>query len=200
MTEVCGKKFYKESMKHTMDDAFRAVPRDNFLPPDLADHSAMDDLLPIGHGQTNSQPTTVALMLDWLEVEPGSKVLDVGSGSGWTSALLAHLVGDQGRVDAVEIVPELVDLGRDNVEKLGFQNVLFHQAGSVLGLPHGAPYDRILVSAEAKELPKVLIEQLVPGGRMVVPVKGSIVVVDKEPNGSLTKLEHPGFVFVPLIN
>ncbi len=90
-----------------LEAAFQAAPRHNFLPPEVTDQTAVDMPLPIGFGQTNSQPSTVALMLDWLQVKPGQKVLDVGSGSGWSTALLSHLTGPKGRVTAVERVPEL---------------------------------------------------------------------------------------------
>src|SRR6266576_291684 len=140
--------------------AFNIVKRSDFLPPDQIGTVDLDDPLPIGFGQTNSQPTTVRLMLEWLEVEPSNKILDVGSGSGWTSALLAYLTGPKGKVYAVEIVPELVNFGRENAEEAGFDNIEFHQAGKGYGLPRFGPYDRILVSAEANELPQELVEQL----------------------------------------
>lgn len=161
--------------------------------------AAVDAPLPIGYGQTISQPTTVEMMLGWLEPEPGNKVLDVGSGSGWTTALLAQLVGPTGMVYAVELIPELVEFGRQNVERLGIGNAKFYRTGKQLGLPKHAPYDRILVSAAAEELPKQLIEQLKPGGKLVVPVRNDILEIEKEKDGSYEQAVHPGFVFVPLI-
>jgi protein-L-isoaspartate(D-aspartate) O-methyltransferase len=186
-----------------MDDgiykAFAAVPRRNFLPEDVAEQADKDMPLPIGFGQTNSQPTTVAMMLDWLDVQPGDKVLDVGSGSGWTSALLSHLTGKDGSVDAVEIIPELVEFGRHNCQNLGIKNVRFHQAGKRYGWPEHAPYGRILVSAAADQLPAELIGQLKPGGRMVIAVRNSIFIIDKDESGKIEKQERPGFMFVPLV-
>lgn len=186
-------------MDPRLEQAFQAVPRRNFLPDDLADAEVADMPLPIGFGQTNSQPTTVAMMLSWLQVEPGNKILDVGSGSGWTTALLAHLTGKEGQVVAVEIVPELVEFGRQNCEQFGFRNIEFHQATTQLGWPLDAPYDRILVSAAAKRLPDELIEQLAPEGCLVIPVRHSVWVIEKEATGKVTEQEHPGFVFVPLV-
>jgi protein-L-isoaspartate(D-aspartate) O-methyltransferase len=160
----------------------------------------MDRPIQIGFGQTNSQPFTVRQMLLWLDVQLGHKVLDVGSGSGWTTALLARLVGPEGYVDAVEKIPELVEFGRDNTASLGITNVAFYQAGKTLGLPDHAPYDRILVSAAASSLPRELVEQLKPGGLMVIPVGHDILTVAKEGTDKLTIVSHPGFAFVPLID
>lgn len=186
-------------MDGAMEQAFGAAPRRNFLPEDVADQAGLDIPLPIGFGQTNSQPTTVAVMLGWLDVEPGGKVLDVGSGSGWTSALLANLTGTGGSVDAVEVVPELLEFGRANCEKSGIKNVKFHQAGKEYGWPEGAPYDRILVSAAAERMPEELFDQLKAPGRMVVPVRSTVYVIDKDDEGGITRREEPGFAFVPLV-
>lgn len=186
-------------MHPDIEAAFDATPRRNFLPDDVVDLAEYDYALPIGYGQTNSQPYTVAKMLEWLEVEPGSNILDVGSGSGWTTALLSNLTGKKGRVTAVEIVPELVEMGRKNCERLKIKNVIFRQAGKQFGWPKGAPYDRILVSASIREVPQDLIDQLKNGGRMVVPNLTSVLVIDKDERGKLETTEHPGFAFVPLI-
>src|SRR5690349_6171736 len=146
-------------------DAFSAVPREGFLPHGEVRFAGLDRPLDIGHGQTNSQPTTVRHLLELLEVEPGDRVLDVGCGSGWTTALLAHLVGPQGRVVGVEVVPDLVEFGRANLTAAGMPWARIEAADpDVLGLPAQAPYDRILVSAEATELPQSLVRQLREGG------------------------------------
>lgn len=186
-------------MSDPIDEVFAAVPRQNFLPDNVAGSAALDAPLPIGFGQTNSQPSTVARMLEWLEVEPGHKILDVGSGSGWSSALLARLAGGRGTVHAVEVIPELLAFGQANCERLDIQNVRFHHAGKHFGWPPAAPYDRILVSAAAAEMPSELFEQLKPGGRMVVPVQSTIYIIDKDEAGNIEQREQPGFMFVSLV-
>lgn len=184
-----------------IEKAFKAVSRENFLPLGMLDQAARDVPLPIGYGQTNSQPSTVRLMLEWLKVRSGNKVLDVGSGSGWTTALLAHLAGKKGKIIAVERISELVKTGRDNCRRLGIKNVEFNKTlPSTFGWPKDASYDRILVSAAANELPLELVDQLARGGRMVIPVKGSILVIVKDEKNHVHIEEYPGFAFVPLID
>jgi protein-L-isoaspartate(D-aspartate) O-methyltransferase len=182
-----------------VEQAFKKIPRSGFLPDYNSSDAALDMPLPIGFGQTNSQPTTVKWMLEWLDPQPGDKVLDVGSGSGWTTALLAHLVSPEGHVYAVELVPELVEFGRQNAERLGINNAEFHQAGDRYGLPRFAPYDRILVSAAASELPQELLDQLKPGGKMVIPIKSDILEIEKIADDEYEVIRHPGFAFVPLV-
>lgn len=183
-----------------VEQAFKAVKRSDFLPRARRFTSFFDAPISIGYGQTNSQPTTVRMMLEWLDPRPGDKVLDVGSGSGWTTALLAHLVGNKGSVFAVEKVPELVTFGKQNCGRAGIRNVSFYEAGNSLGLPSKAPFDRILVSAAAKQLPQPLINQLKVGGRLVAPVSHSIFVVDKTSSAHYDLQEHYGFSFVPLVS
>jgi protein-L-isoaspartate(D-aspartate) O-methyltransferase len=182
-----------------IEEAFLSVPRENFLPAEIVGEGTWDVPLPIGFDQTNSQPTTVRLMLGWLQAEEGQKVLDLGSGSGWTTALLARIVGPEGRVVAVERIPELVKFGHENCKSIGIDNAEFHEAGRRLGWSPEAPYDRILVSAAAAKLPEELIEQLAPEGRMVIPVRRSVIVVQKDSSGKTDMREFPGFAFVPLV-
>jgi protein-L-isoaspartate(D-aspartate) O-methyltransferase len=179
--------------------AFQAMPREGFVPATQRAAAGLDMPLPIGYEQTNSQPATVRLMLEWLNVQPGQDVLDVGSGSGWTTALLAILTGPAGQVYAVELVPALLEFGRANCERAGLTNAIFFGAGPVLGLPEHAPYDRILVSAAARSLPPTLLDQLKPGGRMVIPVGDEIRVITKSDRGRIQTMAYPGFAFVPLI-
>lgn len=190
---------------HNVDDdpvdaALAVVLRAGFLPDNQRRHSGDDRPLPIGHGQTNSQPTTVRNMLRLLDARPGERVLDVGSGSGWTTALLAHLVGPHGLVYGVEIVPELVELARPRLARLDLSWATIEAADpDVLGLPWRAPFDRILVSAEYGFLPPPLLDQLSSGGRMVVPVAGRLQVVHRDASGAL-EVEHVGhYAFVPLL-
>lgn len=179
-------------------DAFINVDRASFSlnpqdPEVYADHP-----LPIGHGQTISQPTTVAMMLEMLRPKEGQNILDIGSGSGYTTALLASIVGDKGSVTGTERVSYLVKYGNDNLKKYGFKNAKIIQAKNGLGL-EGKTFDRILVSAAAKEFPLKLTQQLNVGGKLVIPVKNSIYEITKREDGELQGMEHYGFTFVPLI-
>ena len=179
-------------------DAFARVHRVDFLPADQRGFAGQDAALRIGHGQTNSQPSTVRAMLELLDVHAGHRVLDVGCGSGWTTALLGTLVGPAGEVVGVEVVPELVTWGRENVARYAMPWTSVHQATEgVLGLPDLAPFDRILVSAEATRLPGPLVEQLVTGGLMVVPVVGRMTVVTRTA-GEPEVITKGWYSFVPL--
>jgi len=182
-----------------VNQAFKSIHRVDFVPEDLKDQAGINTPLPIGFNQTNSQPTTVRLMMEWLGTQPGEKVLDIGSGSGWTTALLASMIGPKGTVFAVERIPELVEFGRENCKKVGIQNVRFFQAGKGYGLPQYAPYDRILVSAAAQNLPEELLSQLKVGGKLVVPVRNDIFEITKTSDSTFESKTHSGFVFVPLI-
>jgi protein-L-isoaspartate(D-aspartate) O-methyltransferase len=179
--------------------AFAAVTRADFLPRRERRYAARDRPLPIGHEQTNSQPTTVRNMLTLLDVQPGDVVLDVGSGSGWTTALLAELTGPTGRVYGVELVPELAKFGKANLSgrEAPWASISVAEPG-VLGLPEHAPYDRILVSAEARVLPEALVDQLGRGGRMVAPVAGRLSVVDRDLDGQIAVRQVGHYAFVPL--
>jgi protein-L-isoaspartate(D-aspartate) O-methyltransferase len=179
--------------------AFKSIPRDKFVPKQYKLMAGVDSALSIGHGQTISQPTTVRMMLEWLNPHEGDKVLDVGSGSGWTAALLSFLVGPKGKVYAVERIPELLKFGKKNCDKLKINNVEFHAVKDEFGLPEHAPYDRILVSAAATEIPTTLLNQLAKGGKMVIPINYTIYEIEKSKAGEITQTPHEGFIFVPLI-
>ena len=184
-----------------LDRAFAAAPRAGFLPSSETRFAGLDRPLPIGHGQTNSQPTTVRHLLHHLDVRPGQRVLDVGCGSGWTTALLAHLVGPDGAVVGVEIVPELVDFGQSNLARTGTPTARIEAADpEVLGHPEAAPYDRILVSAEAQEVPAALVDQLGVDGVLVVPVDGRLAVVRRSGPHAEPEVRLVGhYAFVPLL-
>lgn len=175
------------------------VPRVRFLPKGQRFFAGVDAPLPIGHGQTSSQPSTVHTMLELLDVQEGDRVLDVGSGSGWTTALLANLTGPTGNVVGVERVPALVELGTANVAAAGMSWAhVVRATPGVLGAPDRAPFDRILVSAEPDELPQELLDQLGLGGVMVIPVGGRLLRVHSTPEGP--DVRDTGFYrFVPLV-
>lgn len=179
-------------------EAFYATDRVHFVPEKLHHEAYEDYPLPIGHHQTISQPTTVAIMLEMLSPQTGHRVLDIGSGSGYTTALLAHIAGREGSVTGTERIPELVTLGHHNLLRAGIPNASIQQAGHMLGLPDST-FDCILVSAAADRFPEPLLNQLVIGGRIVIPVRNSILSAEKisETHARTTKLD--GFAFVPLI-
>ena len=182
-----------------VDAAFAAVPRRGFLPRGGRVRADFDGPILIGHGQTNSQPRTVARMLRLLAAGRGQSVLDVGAGSGWTTALLAHLVGPQGRVLGVERVPELAAWGARNLAATAYSWASVEVAApGVLGDAERAPYDRILVSADARQVPPALLEQLADPGRMVLPVRGTMTLVRRE-DGRDRVSEHGSYRFVPLV-
>ena len=179
-------------------DAFEVVDRKYFVPESFREHIYADRPLPIGNDQTISQPSTVAFMLEHLSVQEGDKVLDIGSGSGWTTALLCHIVGEEGSVTGLERVDALVEQGKKNLSHFSFDHCHIEKAGEELGLP-GKSFDRILVSASADEIPESLFSQLNIGGTLVIPVGNSIFKFKKISDTELEKEEYYGFVFVPLI-
>ena len=176
------------------------------MPEDIKDLAELNEALPIGLGQTISQPLVVAFMIELLEPKQGEKIFDVGSGSGWTTALLSEIVGKNGKVIAMEVVPDLKEFGEKNVSKYGFVEkgiAEFICADGAKGYKKEAPFDKILASASARDLPLAWKEQLKVGGRIVTPIGNSIwLFVKNPPVGGETKFEekeYPGFVFVPLI-
>lgn len=178
--------------------AMRAIRRQDFLPQEVRHLAEADQALPIGFGQTNSQPRTVKSMLRLLDVQPGHKVLDVGAGSGWSTGILGCLVGEQGRVIGVELVPELTLRAAESLETYAMPWTELRQtAEGNLGAGDDAPFHRILVSAEADELPETLIDQLSEDGIMVIPVRGELLRVEKRPD-DVAVTRHGPFTFVPL--
>lgn len=184
-------------------EAFGNVERVDFVLPELELSANADVPLPIGYGQTISQPTTVAIMMELLDPREGQKILDIGSGSGWTTALLAYIVGEKGKVISLERIKELCDFGRKNVKKIrkiGKEVAEFYNINGSLGYPQRAPYDRILVSASAKEVPQELKDQLKIGGKLVIPVHNYLHYLEKRGENEFYEEEYPGFTFVPLID
>jgi protein-L-isoaspartate(D-aspartate) O-methyltransferase len=181
--------------------AMLAVPRHEFVPASLRDAAYADRPLPIGEGQTISQPYIVALMTELLHLEPGDKVLEVGTGSGYQAAVASHLADS---VFTIEILPGLAERAARRLQQLGYRDVVARQGDGYHGWPEHGPYDGILVTAAAGHIPPPLIQQLEPGGRMVIPVGGQfqvqqLVLVEKRPDGSVTTRSLLPVRFVPLV-
>jgi len=155
---------------HRVLRAIGKVPRHLFVPEHLRQQAYADGPLPIGSGQTISQPYIVALMTELLHLQPSDRVLEVGAGSGYQTAILAELAAE---VNGVERLPELAQLATGRLSSMGYQNVTIHVTDGSEGFPNAAPYDAILVAAAAPTVPKPLIEQLGEGGRLVIPVGGT---------------------------
>lgn len=180
-------------------EALARVPRERFIDPELGPFAYADRPLPIGHGQTISQPRIVAMMLQELRLQGTERVLDLGSGSGYQTALLAELAKE---VVAVELIPELAERSQRVLAELGYTNLTVHVAGEALGWPEGAPYDAIVVAAAAPRIPMSLLEQLAEGGRLVIPVgergRQDLMLVERSSEGfRVTRRGACGFV--PLI-
>ena len=181
-------------------EAFLKIDRRDFVPPEYQVQAYEDYPLPIGSGQTISQPYTVAFMLELLQPKKGEKILDVGSGSAWTIALLAHAVGRKGKVYGTEVIPSLVRFGQENLAKYQSLQGEIHQAKKgELGFQGKAPFDKILVSAAGKEIPQELFPQLKEDGVMVLPVQDAVVRIQKKPGQRPHIQRFLGFVFVPLV-
>jgi protein-L-isoaspartate(D-aspartate) O-methyltransferase len=179
--------------------AMERVPRHRFV-PEAHQYEAYDDgPIPIGHGQTISQPYIVALMTELARPQPDAKALDVGTGSGYQAAILAELCRE---VYSVEIIPALADAARIRLRELGYRNVEILCGDASFGWPEHAPYDLIIAAAAPRQVPPALVEQLVPGGRLVLPVGShggqELVVVEKQRDGSLRRFFAGGVAFVPM--
>ena len=179
--------------------AMRAIPRHAFVPDEVSGMAYADRPLPIGHGQTISQPFIVALMTDLLDLEPGDSVLEIGTGSGYQAAVLSPLVSE---VRTVEIVPELGRRAARTLASGGYGNVETRVGDGYYGWPEAAPFDAIVVTAAAGQIPPPLVEQLAPGGRMVIPVGGpfsaqQLMLVEKRQDGGVTARQVLPVQFVP---
>lgn len=182
-------------------DAFMKVPREKFISKDYLDEAYGDYPLPIGHGQTISQPTTVMMMTEALDLKRGYKVLEVGAGCGYQAAIISNIVGEKGSVVTTEIVPELIKLAKKNIKKLNLKNVAIVKFDGSQGYKKTSPYDAIIVTAACPRVPTVLIEQLADGGVLVAPV-GELfdqIMVKILKQGDKIKEKNLGyFRFVPL--
>ncbi|WP_297516590.1 protein-L-isoaspartate(D-aspartate) O-methyltransferase [Thermococcus sp.] len=182
--------------------AFLKYPRYLFVEEKYRKYAHLDEPLPIPAGQTISAPHMVAIMLELAELKPGMNILEIGTGSGWNATLISELVKTD--VYTVERIPELVEFARRNLERAGAKNVHVIPGDGTLGFPPKAPYDRILVTAGAPDIPKPLVEQLKPGGKLIIPVGSyhlwqDLLEVIKLEDGSIKVKNHGGVAFVPLI-
>lgn len=183
-------------------EAFKAIDRKDFVPEEYKNEAYIDTALPTGEGQTISQPYTVAFMLELLQPEKGNKIMDVGSGSGWQSALLAHIVGPKGKVFGIERISEVKKMGDENIGKYNFIKkgiVVNLEMNAENGIPQEAPFDRIIAGASGEEVPKAWKKQLKIGGRIVMPIGGSIHLFIKKKGGSFDEQAFLGFAFVPFV-
>jgi protein-L-isoaspartate(D-aspartate) O-methyltransferase len=180
--------------------AMGAVPRHHFVPPELVAHAYDDGPLPIGHGQTISQPYVVAAMIELAGTAPGHRALDIGCGCGYQTAVLAEIVDE---VYAVERIPELADAAKQRLEKLDVKGVQLRQGDGWNGWPEAAPFHVVLVACAAERVPPPLVEQLAPGGRLVMPVGGRgvqhLTVVEKRSDGTIDEKIRDAVAFVPML-
>jgi protein-L-isoaspartate(D-aspartate) O-methyltransferase len=177
----------------------RTVPRHEFVPREVRALAYEDMPVPIGYGQTISQPFIVALMTDLLDLKPGARVLEIGTGSGYQAAVLSPLAE---QVYSIEIVPELGAAAAEVIDRLGYANVETKVADGYYGWPEAAPFDGIVVTAAASHIPPPLIEQLKPGGRMVIPIGAAfaaqyLMLVEKRADGGVTTRQLLPVQFVP---
>jgi protein-L-isoaspartate(D-aspartate) O-methyltransferase len=190
----------KDKLDARVMEAMRKVPRHEFVPANSQLMAYHNGPLSIGHGQTISQPYIVALMTDLLEPQADDVILEIGTGSGYQSAILSCLVK---QVHTTETVSPLVEPARQRLQRLGYNNVQVHECDGYYGLPEQAPFDGIIVTAAAPHVPEPLVEQLKPGGRLVIPVghefyAQELLVIQKHKDGQLSRRKVIDVVFVPL--
>ena len=190
----------KDALDPRVIEAIRRVPRHEFVPPELRDAAYRNLPLPIGCGQTISQPYIIAIMTDLLSVVPDGRVLEVGTGCGYQSAVLAELCAT---VYSIEIVEPLGRDAQDRLARLGYDNVHVRVGDGFAGWPEHAPFDAIIVTAAAELVPPPLLEQLRPGGLMIIPLRSGygyqqLVLIEKDDHGSITQRDILPVMFVPL--
>jgi protein-L-isoaspartate(D-aspartate) O-methyltransferase len=180
--------------------AMASVRRHEFVPPVEETYAYINNALPIGHGQTISQPYIVALMTDLLDPRPDHSVLEIGTGSGYQAAVLSELVR---QVYSIEVIPELAAEAEERLRRLGYRNVSVKAGDGNAGWPEHAPYDGIIVTAAAAKVPQALLAQLRNGGRMVIPVGESesqeLVLIEKSASGAIAERNVLPVAFVPLV-
>ena len=191
----------KDQLDARVMDAMRRVPRDRFVPPDLQGQAFDNGPLPIGHGQTISQPYIVALMTDMLKLQPDDVVLEIGTGCGYQAAVLAELAK---QVYSVEFVEALANEASSRLTDLNYTNISIHVGNGYDGWPEHAPYDAVIVTAAATHIPEALVDQLKPGGRMAIPVglpwsPQELILLTRDDQGEIHSKNILGVAFVPLV-
>jgi len=184
-----------------VESAFRNIPRHEFVPTSDLDCAYYNEPLPIMKNQTISQPGVVSRMTEWLDIKDGQNILEIGTGSGWQTAILSYLVG-KGTVYSVEIHPELVKFAKENLEKLGIDNVHVILSDGSTGYLKASPYDRIIITAACTEIPLPILEQLGENGLIIAPVgdsSQSLVLLKKTSKGIIEIKNQSNYVFVPLL-
>lgn len=177
-------------------NAFRKVLRENFIQKKYADDAYLDEPLPIGFGQTISQPTTVAIMTSALKPEKGDKILEVGAGSGYQAAIIAELIGEEGKLYTIERLKELYEFAKKNLK--AYKNTRVIHADGTKGYAKASPYNKIIVTAAASELPKEIFRQLREKGVMIIPIEDHLFKITKLKGKPV--MEDLGlFAFVPLV-
>jgi len=181
-------------------EAMARVPRHRFVPPDQVPYAYEDRPLPIGHGQTISQPYIVAFMTELARPRPESKALDIGTGSGYQAAILAELCKE---VYSIEILDPLAQEAKKRLQDLGYKNVTVRTGDGYQGWPEKAPFDLIIVAAAPEYVPKPLVDQLAPGGRLVIPVgrhwwSQELLLIEKQPDGTIREHRVASVSFVPM--
>ncbi len=190
----------REALSKTTVDAMEQVKRHEFVPARYRSEAYENRPLPIGHGQTISQPYIVAVMTDMLELKPTDRVLEIGTGSGYQAAVLSKIVNE---VYTIEVVSELGIAAKERLERLGYTNIKTQVGDGYYGWEAHAPYDAIIVTAAAGQIPPPLLKQLKPGGRMIIPVKSFyyvqyLILVSKDEKGAITTRQTLPVMFVPL--
>ncbi|MBI4452834.1 protein-L-isoaspartate(D-aspartate) O-methyltransferase [Candidatus Woesearchaeota archaeon] len=196
--------FWKQNFGFRPEEikAFKEVKREYFIPKQLKNAAYQDVPLPLLRGKTISQPTTVMIMTHALELKPDEKVFEVGTGSGYQAAIIAKIVGQTGKVLTTEVIPELIQLAKQNLKRTGIRNVFILEEDGSRGIPSEAPFDKIIITAACREFPKELVNQLKPNGIIIGPVgnvqEQEMVRGTKGSNGHL-ELEFLGpFLFTPM--
>ena len=191
----------RDALNERVMQAMAAVPRDEFVPHNLKQAAFNNGPLSIGHGQTISQPYIVALMTDLLEIQPEHKVLEIGTGSGYQTAVLSVLCQE---VYSMDVIPELAEAAEKRLRRMGYKNIHIHSGNGYQGWPNHAPYDGIIVTAAAPQIPQALVEQLKPGGHLVIPVglpnmHQELMLVTKDFQGNANVQSMLGVAFVTMV-